>query len=140
MGDPITDRFAIQDVMVRYAVGLDTRDFELIASCFTEDVVVAGFGGKDPVLGRDLWIVRVRKLLQRFGPTQHLIGNYFVEQRGDEVTMRSSVQATHVMADDPKATFTLWGTYHDVLVRQDGQWRIKSPRLESVTTENRRPL
>lgn len=140
MGDPITDRFAIQDVMVRYALGLDTQDFELFASCFTEDVVVTGFSRKEPILGRNLWLSRVRKLLQRFGPTQHLIGNYLVEQRGDDATMRSSVQATHVMADDPTTTFTLWGIYHDVLVRQDGHWRIKSHRLESIATEKRRSV
>ena len=45
MHDPIADRLAVQDVMTRYANGVDTRDFDLYASAFTPGVVVSGFGG-----------------------------------------------------------------------------------------------
>ncbi len=138
MHDPIADRLAVQDVMTRYANGVDTRDLDLYASAFTPGVVVSGFGGAEVIEGREAWVDYVRKALERFGVTQHLMGNYVVELRGDEATMRTYVQATHVLADDPKSTLTLWATYHDELVRDGAVWRIRDHRLEPAHTQVRR--
>ena len=41
----LLDRAEIRDVMARYARGLDRRDFDLAASCFT-DAAVADHGGE----------------------------------------------------------------------------------------------
>ncbi len=138
MSDPIADRLAIQDVMTRYANGVDTRDLDLYATSFTPDVVVSGFGDAGVIEGREAWVAYVRKALERFGVTQHLMGNHVVELRGDEATMRTYVQATHVLADDPKSTLTLWASYHDELVRDGAAWRIRDHRLEPAHTQLRR--
>jgi hypothetical protein len=131
MSHPIADRLAIQDVMTRYANGVDTRDKDLYASAFVEDLRISGgFGTGPEVQGREAWVAWVWRQLERFGPTQHLMGNYVVELRGDQATMRTYVQATHIMADDPKTTLTLWATYHDELVRDGDIWRITDHRLE----------
>ena len=137
MSDPVADRLAIQDVMSRYAAGVDTRDRELYSSCFVEGLRCSGFGGGEVFDSRDAWVTWVWKALERFGPTQHLMGNQVVELRGDEATMRTYVQATHVLASDPKSTLTLWATYHDELVRDGDLWRITDHRLEPAHTETR---
>ena len=40
MSDHVADRIALQDVMLRYAAGVDERDFDLYSSCFIEDVEI----------------------------------------------------------------------------------------------------
>ena len=42
MSSDMADRFAVQDVMQRYAAGVDDRDLEMYADCFAEDVEVVG--------------------------------------------------------------------------------------------------
>ncbi|MFN0148994.1 MAG: nuclear transport factor 2 family protein [Dehalococcoidia bacterium] len=138
MSDPIADRLAVQDVMTRYAIGVDTRDFELYESCFAEDVAVSGFGRGEPIRGRAAWMAFARKALERFGPTQHFIGNHLVELQGDEADLRTYVQATHVLAADPQAVFTLWATYHTRLRREPGGWRIVEHRLEPQASQTLR--
>ena len=48
----VADRIALQDVMLKYAAGVDERDFDLYASCFLENVEVVDFG-EAPINGRD---------------------------------------------------------------------------------------
>ena len=138
MPDPIADRVAIQDVMTRYATGVDTRDLGLHESCFAEDVTVSGFDRGGPLIGRAAWMAFVHKALERFGATQHLIGNHVVEVQGDEARMRTYVQATHVLAADQRAIFTLWATYHTVLRRTADGWRIVEHRLDPQGSQTRR--
>ena len=38
----LEDRLAIQDVMTRYAAGVDDRDFEQYRGCFADDVEIVG--------------------------------------------------------------------------------------------------
>ncbi|MCC6381284.1 MAG: nuclear transport factor 2 family protein [Dehalococcoidia bacterium] len=135
----IADRLAVQDVMIRYATSVDARDMERYASCFTKDVAVSGFG-PGPMHGREAFLAYVTEALQRFKATQHLLGNQVVELQGDRATLRTYVQATHVLAAQPDTTLTLWATYHDELVRHDGEWRICEHRLEPGATQTTRSL
>ena len=132
--DPIADRFAVQDVMTRYAAGVDNRDLALHESCFTEDVVVSGFAPDREFNGRAAWMEYVRNALERFSATQHLISNHAVELHGDHASLRTYVQATHLMATGPQSTFVLWATYHTNLRRTASGWRIVAHRLEPKAT------
>jgi uncharacterized protein (TIGR02246 family) len=136
MTDLIADRLAVQDVMSRYATGVDTRDLDLYATCFADDVVATGFG-PDTINGREAWVGYVRNALERFGATQHLMGNQVVELDGDTAKMKTYVQATHVLAAEPKKTLTLWATYDQELVRDGDRWRIKKHRLIPAHTQVR---
>jgi hypothetical protein len=40
----LADRIALQDVMLKYAAGVDERDFDLYASCFMDNVEILDFG------------------------------------------------------------------------------------------------
>ena len=128
--DPIADRFAIQDVMTRYAAGVDNRDLALHESCFADDVVVCGFAPDREFSGLPAWMEYVRKALERFEATQHLISNHVLEIRRDEASLRTYVQATHVLAADPRTSFVLWATYHTEFRRTPDGWRIRAHRLE----------
>jgi len=66
MSDQVADRIALQDVMLRYAAGVDERDFDLYASCFIEDVEILDFG-EEPIKGRDNWVEYVKGALSNYG-------------------------------------------------------------------------
>jgi ketosteroid isomerase-like protein len=119
----VADRIAVQDVMLRYAAGVDERDANLYRSCFADDVAVFGMGSA-PVRGIDAWMAFWTKALERYGPTQHMLGPTLATVRGDEASTRTDVQATHVLKDAPDTIFTLWATYKTDMRRVDGAWKI----------------
>ena len=79
----VADRIALQDVMLKYAAGVDNRDFDLYRSCFADDVEVLGFGD-ETVNGGDAWLAYVKNALERFGPTQHMLGPQLATVDGDD--------------------------------------------------------
>ena len=127
------DRIALMDVMLRYAAGVDERDMVMYRSCFTDDVEVVGFG-PTTVHGGDAWRDYVVKALERFGPTQHMLGPQLATINGDTAVCRTDVQAHHYMKDDPRTTLTLWATYKGNMVRTKDGWKIKRHELVSRGT------
>ena len=130
----IADQVAVKDIMIRYATSCDARDMEAYGSCFTEDVLISGFGAED-FHGRQAWVDYVTKALTRFSGTQHMLGNQVVQVNGDEATLQTSVQATHFLVDRPGTALTLFATYYDKLIRKDGEWQIYDHRLVPVGTQ-----
>lgn len=128
MSEATADRIALQDVMARYAAGVDERDFALYESCFAEDVEVLGFGAGD-CRGRASWVAYVKKALDRFGPTQHMLGPQLATIDGDTAHCRTDVQATHYLKEPEGEILTLWATYETDMVRTDGGWKISRHRL-----------
>ena len=85
-----SDRIAVQDVMLRYAAGVDERDFDLYRSCFADDVDVVGFG-KETISGADAWLDYVRRALERYGATQHMLGPQLATLDGDTASVTREV-------------------------------------------------
>lgn len=127
------DRLALQDVMLRYAAGVDERDFDMYRSCFADDVEVLGFGA-ETVHGGDAWLAYVKNALERFGPTQHMLGPQLATVDGDKAHCRTDVQALHYLKEPEGQTLTLWATYETDMQRINGEWKIKKHRLVSRGT------
>ena len=127
------DRIALQDVMLRYAAGVDERDFAMYRSCFADDVEVLGFGA-ETVHGGDAWLAYVKNALERFGPTQHMLGPQLATVDGDKAHCRTDVQALHYLKEPQGQTLTLWATYETDMERINGEWKIKKHRLVSRGT------
>lgn len=128
------DRIALQDVMLKYAAGVDERDFELYRSCFADDVEVVGFGERI-VHGADNWLDFVKAALEQYGPTQHMLGPQLATVEGDSATTRTDVQALHYLKAKEGATLTLWATYKSNMRRINGEWRIVRHELVSRGTK-----
>ena len=129
MSDQLTaDRIALQDVMLKYAAGVDERDMELYRSCFADDVEVLDFG-EETIYGADAWVAYVKEALKQYGATQHMLGPQLATVNGDTAHARTDVQALHYMADAPDTTLTLWATYRSDMRRVNGEWKIFRHRL-----------
>jgi uncharacterized protein (TIGR02246 family) len=127
MTTPLTleDRFAIQDLMARYAWALDTGDPDALAACFAPD----GVAIEDVFETPDRWEGRdgVRRLCEHyrnapgFPGRQHHISQLVLE--GD--TERASAKAMAFVTEchgEPPYTLRFAGRYEDKLVKIDGAW------------------
>ena len=126
----VADRIALQDVMLKYAAGVDERDFDLYASCFIENVEVLDFG-EAPINGRDEWVKYVKNALDNYGPTQHMLGPQLASINGDNAHCRTDVQALHYLKQPEGEILTLWATYETDMIRTDEGWKISKHRLVS---------
>jgi ketosteroid isomerase-like protein len=134
MSDYAADRIAVQDVMLRYAAGVDERDMGMYRSCFADDVEVVGFG-EETINGADAWVEYVTGALERFGPTQHMLGPQLATIKGDLADARTDVQAMHYLKEPEGSTLTLWATYNSKMRRQKGEWKIIRHELVSRGTK-----
>lgn len=124
------DRWAIQNVMQRYAVGVDERDRKQYRDCFADDVEIVGFSA-GVVKGADAWTQTVWEILERFESTQHMLGPVFSEIAGDRATARTDVQATHFMKEPAGSIMILWATYLTEMARINGEWKMTRHELVS---------
>ena len=134
MLDQLTaDRIALQDVMLKYATGVDERDFDLYRSCFADDVEVVGFG-EQTITGGDAWLAYVKEALKQYGATQHMLSPQLATVDGDTAHARTDVQALHYLKGKKDTTLTLWATYRSDMRRMDGEWKITRHELISRGT------
>ena len=116
-------RLAIQDVMTRYAAGVDDRNMEQYRNCFADDVEIVGFGA-ETLVGADNWVEDVESKLEAFGETQHMLGPQLVEIDGEHASTRVDVQAMHYLKSKPDSQLTLWATYLTDYRCINGDWKI----------------
>ena len=124
----MSDRSDISDLLVRYATALDTRDWDLLDSCFTEDAVVdyGRLGGR-----REGWaaIRSAVAFIAGFDRTQHLLSNFVITIDADEAQSSSYVHGQHVIG---REVLTVGGVYRDRIVRTPAGWRIAHRSLDPV--------
>lgn len=127
------DRQEISDVVIRYFMAIDRRDWRLLRTCFTDDVegvyegvrvaggidaLMAFFTGQSPYRF-PLEIVNLRL-------SMHFAGNHLSEVDGDRAVAQTYALAH--LVDEP-ATGPRMRTrglrYLDELARVDGRWLIR---------------
>jgi 3-phenylpropionate/cinnamic acid dioxygenase small subunit len=122
----ISDRIRINDLLIRYTVAIDTKDWELLDSCFTPDAHVdyttsGGIKGRYPEVRK--WL---EKALAAFPMTQHFISNTVVTLDGDRAQSRTYVinPMGFPKEDGGLHIFTVGAYYNDRLVYTSEGWRI----------------
>jgi hypothetical protein len=128
------DRIALQDLMLRYAAGVDERDRELYASCFTDDVEIVGFGAQT-FKNKEAWVGYVWDALNNYGQTQHMLGPQLATITGDSAETRNDVQAFHCLIDQEFEHFILWATYKTQMKKIAGEWKITRHELVVRSTK-----
>jgi ketosteroid isomerase-like protein len=126
----LSDRRDIDDVLYRYAVALDSRDWDLLRSCFTEDAVAdfLELGGVNE--GVEAIVALVHGALSGLDSSHHLIGTPLASVDGDTATAVCYLQAQHVFQGaDGGDHYLVGGRYEDRFVRTPAGWRIKHRTL-----------
>lgn len=115
----------IQAQLVRLARAMDDRDWDVLEAICTDDVR-ADFGTGE-VAGRNEVIDFIRTFLDHCGTTQHLLGNFVFDVKGDRASSQCYVCDMHLSARaGDEATFRTLGDYSDDWIRIEGQWKLRS--------------
>ena len=129
------DKLMIAETIYLYAIGIDTKDFDLYGSIFADQVNIdfSSYEGSSvpetTVLTRDQWVSRVRPLFTGLAATQHSMTNPVVTIDGDTASCRMYMQAHHVFEPEKEDSwFTIGGYYDDTLLRD-----AKSPSGWNLT-------
>ena len=136
MSDDLSERHAIAEVILRYALSVDQKDLARYATCFTDDVEVTGFSG-GAITGVTTYVEWVGTALSRYSHTQHMLGNHEITIDGDTAHIRTYVQAMHVLAGESETMVGLWGIYDDQMVRTADGWKISKHHLERLISPRR---
>jgi 3-phenylpropionate/cinnamic acid dioxygenase small subunit len=120
----------VSEVLVRYATGIDRRDWPLLQSCFTEDCD-ADYGDIGAWHGAEAIAKFMEQSHTHCGHTLHRITNHAIVPTADGVDARSYVDAI-VMAPDNKTGVRAVGYYDDGLVRTADGWKIARRRFTMV--------
>jgi 3-phenylpropionate/cinnamic acid dioxygenase small subunit len=137
----ISDRLEIQDLLTRYTRAIDTKDYNLLDTCFTPDAWVdytssGGTKGKYPEVRA--WL---EKALAPFPAMMHAIGNVTLELEGDRARARTYVinPMGFPKPDGSLHVFTVCAHYVDQLVRTRAGWRIAERIEETVLMDGTLP-
>ena len=125
MDEAPSDREQIGDVLVRYATGIDTQDWPLFRSCFTDDVR-ADYG--DIGVWNDVEAITefMRVTHATMPSTKHMLSNVAITLSGDTASARTYVHAVLVVTAEPEISVDAIGQYDDELVRTSDGWRIRA--------------
>jgi 3-phenylpropionate/cinnamic acid dioxygenase small subunit len=116
------DRDEINDVLVRYAIGIDRRDWALFRTCFTSDCE-ADYGAIGVWHGVEEITEWMEARHAPCGFTLHRLTNVVVASSDVGATARSYVDALVLGPDNRSGTQGV-GIYDDDLVRTAEGWRI----------------
>ena len=137
----LSDRLQINDLLTRYTVAIDQKDWNLLDTCFTPDAHVdyttsGGTKGAYPEVRK--WL---EQALSVFPITMHFISNSTVELDGDAATARTYVinPMVFVNPDGSQHIFTVGAYYNDKLVHTDDGWRIADRYEEQAYLEGSLP-
>src|SRR5688572_27258866 len=127
-----SDRELITEVLVRYATGIDTRDWSLFRTCFTPDVHADYGTDVGEWHDADAITEYMRVMHQDMRDTKHMLSNFVIDVDGDTATASTYVHAVLVVTDEPPLWYEPVGLYVDQLVRTDDGWKIRE-RTFSLT-------
>ena len=129
----LLDRAAIQNLVVKYTIALDTLDAEMYAGVFAADAEFT-FGG-NTYRGRDA----IRKIVTDFAAQRakqsdppksyHALTNTYVEFVSDREAHHRSYWQTITGPSSGPFTVGGMGRYDDTLVKRNGEWLIQKRQI-----------
>ncbi len=129
----LSDRLEICDVLSRYAQALETKDWALLAICFTEDAAVdySASGGVHGTVQEAIEFLS--QTMPLFSATFCVIANAQVSVDGDAATGRTHFQTTMLLGERGATNYLVAaGYYVDRFRRTDAGWRIAQRVEEPV--------
>lgn len=128
------DRQAIVDVIHAYCRLIDGRRPDEQVLLFTDDCRVRY--GREWIEGRADLEAFLRRAIESFAATSHLVGNIEVDFSGpDRARSESVLQAWHRLVDGDD--LVVHGRYHDTWLRTGDGWHIQTRELTIAGTEGK---
>ncbi|MBO0680011.1 nuclear transport factor 2 family protein [Mycolicibacterium sp. S2-37] len=124
------DRQDITDVLVRYATGIDRRDWPLFRTVFTDDCVL-DYGEIGTWHGADEVTEFMERAHALAGYTLHRLSNFAITVTGDRAEARTYIDGL-IFAQDNASAVQAVGFYDDDLVRTAAGWRIARRQFTTV--------
>ena len=140
----LADRAAVGELMQRYAMSIDSKDWDALRSCFADEIEIdiseTPFGKGAPPLrmSGDRWLDQIKRIVTKFAVTQHMISPYRIEVKGDQAVCMAYLQARHFLPGRTDAT-SVWGLggyYTNTMVRTATGWKIRVWKLTETWQEN----
>jgi hypothetical protein len=123
----LSDRIEIADLLTRYTRAVDTGEWDLLDTVFTEDASIdytatGGIRGELPAV--KAWLAEV---LPMFPRRQHVLGQSEVLLDGDRADVTTYFLNPMVLPqeDGGEALWEFGGYYHHELVRTPEGWRSR---------------
>ncbi len=130
----VVDRLAVSEVLDEYARGIDSKDWDLVCSVFTDDASLdyTAFGG--PAGSAQEVVDWIASSTASFTMTQHHITNRHITIDGDEAVCVSELFAPMGTPNgDGKMSMLLTGgQYNDRLRRTSDGWKISRRVFEKA--------
>jgi 3-phenylpropionate/cinnamic acid dioxygenase small subunit len=138
----LIDERDVVAVAVRYATALDNRDWDLLRSCFTDDVHADyGLASGTDLRGPDAIVDYMRPGIDILTGTQHYITNPVVSISGDRAESTCYVFAQHFLRGmEGGSKYLVGGIYDDSLVRCPDGWKIARRKVVGVWTSGNRAI
>ncbi len=124
----MSDRDDISAVLIRYATAIDTQDWPLFRTCFTDDVHAdyGEIGAWHDVDGITEYMATTHAAMPA---TNRMVTNMVVSVDGDHATAVTYVHAVLLVRREPEVSVDAVGKYEDELVRTADGWKISSRRF-----------
>ncbi|MGE3448777.1 MAG: nuclear transport factor 2 family protein [Microbacteriaceae bacterium] len=125
----VDDKQALAELVYRYGLATDARDWEALADVIADDAVfdVSALGGPTH---KGLATI-VEHLAQRSIPTAHLFANLIIEHDPDSAEQPAAAIHLRGMIPDPEGRVVVTSMrYH--ARRRDGAWRLVALVAESL--------
>jgi uncharacterized protein (TIGR02246 family) len=133
---PRVGREARQDVtelLVRYATGIDRKDWALLRTCFTDDCE-ADYGDIGAWHDADSLTAWMEQVHEPLGRSLHRITNQVVTSGGEGMVARSYVDVI-LMGLDERLVAHGTGYYDDELARTTEGWKIARRKFTMVSAD-----
>lgn len=133
------ERISVAQTVYKYATAIDTRDWDLYRSLFTDEVEM-DFESWNKVprhrIRADELKENIRGFFAGLDATQHSMSNPIVTIDGNRARCVVYMQAEHFLDDQqPSRRYVIGGYYTDDLVRVGADWKIVSVKLTAFWTE-----
>jgi len=119
----VDDERAITALLLRYATGIDMRDWALFRTCFSEDFE-ADYGSFGKWRGPREITEYMRQAHAQVGPTLHRMTNFTIEHDGVQIRARSYVDVLLMPTSVGNGIHRGAGWYDDRVVRTTDGWKI----------------
>jgi ketosteroid isomerase-like protein len=132
---PVSDESQLAQLLYRYARAVDTKDWELYRSVFTEDAVIDYSSNGIPAGSRDEITDFLAKAFTAIPMSMHYITNVEADVAGDSATVRAMFYNPTQLPGMTALSYFGGYYFHELMRTTDG-WRSRHLHEEAVWSVN----